>query len=312
MTQNFMLRAYTNDHAPFSADLHIYTGPKQVAAAPGQPVGVDTVAGGRKLWHFKQIEQTEQYAFAIAEYNILETKGNEATVPLRVYGIDAVKDNLPNILGLVKDAVAFFGERYLPIAWKTLNLIEVEYDFGGGQSFPSGILVLAGEFAAAPDNGLWYGASSLISHEIAHQWWGNLVQPNSPSDVALSESLAEFSSCWYTEMQLKTRNQIVTNNLDYIYQVTAAQDKPLGNSGVYNSPKYVDIVYHKGSVVMDMLRKELGDDVWSKALKGFRTAFSRDYAKLSDLRSAAEKASGRDLGWFLANGFRRQVRFTPN
>ncbi len=303
MTQNFMLRAYTNDHAPYSADLHIYTSAKQVAATPGQPTGVDTLADGRKLWHFSQVEQTEQYAFAIAEYNILESKANDAPVPLRIYGLN--KDQLPNMLALVKEAVAFFGERYLPIAWKTLNLIQVEYDFGGGQSFPSGILVIAGEYAAAPDNGLWYSASSLISHEIAHQWWGNLVAPNSTGDVALSESLAEFSSCWYTEIQLKTRNQIVTNNLDYVYQVSAAQDKPLGNSGVYNSPKYVDIVYHKGSVVMDMLRKELGDEVWSKALKAFRTSFSRDYAKISDLRAAAEKASGRDLGWFFSQWFQK-------
>jgi len=75
---------------------------------------------------------------------------------------------------------------------------------------------------------------------------------------------------------------------------------------VYGSPKYVQIIYHKGAVVFDMLRHELGDKLMFKGLSAYATEHNRDYARVKDLQLTMEKATGRKLGWFFEQWWQRK------
>ncbi|MCO4762898.1 MAG: hypothetical protein KC502_15390, partial [Myxococcales bacterium] len=86
----------------------------------------------------------------------------------------------------------------------------------------------------------------------------------------------------------------------------ANQDRAMQASNVYGSSKYVQIIYHKGAVVFDMLRRELGDEEMFKGLTKYAADYNRDYARVIDLQVAMEQSSGRKLGWFFEQWWKRK------
>jgi aminopeptidase N len=200
---------------------------------------------------------------------------------------------------------SWYGERFANFPWSSLNIIQLDKDFGGGYAPLSSVFMYRDVFGAQPGTGFWQQTVELTAHELGHQWWGNFVEPYSVGDVALSESLAEESSCWYTEKTLDSRSQLIGNHLSYLYTVPPAQDVAVGSQNVYNSPHYVPVVYHKGSAVLDMLRAMIGDEAMAKGLALYAKSFARDYARLDDLRKAMEEASGQKLTWFWQQWFNK-------
>ncbi|HAN31208.1 MAG TPA: hypothetical protein DCQ06_06375, partial [Myxococcales bacterium] len=170
----------------------------------------------------------------------------------------------------------------------------------------SGTFMYRNVFGAKVGGQGYSSFSELTAHELGHQWWGNYVRPLSNGDVSLSESLAEYSSCLYTEIELENRNQLIQDNLSFVYTVGAQDDRPMQATNVYSSPKYVQIIYHKGATVLHMLRHELGDDLMHKGLQVYVANLGRDYAKVKDLRLAMEQASGLDLEWFFEQWWQRK------
>ncbi len=294
-------------HAPFRSDLHVITDKNSMAAAPGVPSGPDVLQSGAYVWHFKQVERTENAGFVIAKY---QPKGDAVPVQpspdnpfVRVYTIGKFVANAPNIVNLAKEMLAFYGERYTPFPWSGINIVQNANSLGGGYAPLSGTFMLRNVFGAQKGSGYWHTINELMAHELAHQWWGNLARPLGTGDVSLSESLAEVSSCLFTEKQLGTRRQINGDNLSYMYNVPAAADMPLASPYVYGSSRYVQIVYHKGAVVFDMLRIELGEQGFIDGLGQYAKDFNRDYASITDMQTALEKATGRELGWYFKQWF---------
>lgn len=294
-------------HAPFMSDLHVVTDTGLMAAAPGVPSGPETLQSGRLLWHFKQVERTENAGFVIAKF---DPKGDPVPAQpspdapfVRAYTIGKYVANAPTIVAAAKAMIDFYGTRFVPFPWSGVNIIQNANSLGGGYAPLSAIFMLRNIFGAKEGSGYWTSTSELMAHELAHQWWGNLIRPMGNGDVCLSESLAEVSSCLYTEKALSTRQQIIGDNLSYIYQVPAKNDVPLTSPYVYGSPNYVQIVYHKGAVVFDMLRIELGEQAFLDGLAEFATAFHRDYASVSDLQASLEKSTQRNLGWYFKQWF---------
>ena len=224
---------------------------------------------------------------------------------LRLLTLGTYQGAAKGLLSSVDSMLGFYGQRFGAFPWSGLSIIQVANNFGGGYAPLSGIFMLRNIFGAQAGAGGWTSWNELAAHEVAHQWWGNYARPMATADVCLSESLAEYSSCLYTEHTLKSRAQLVEDNLSYVYTVSPANDRPLASATVYQSPAYVQIVYHKGAAVFEMLRHEVGEAVLAKGLAAFAVSFGRDYARVSDLRAAVEKASGRDLGWFFKQWFQQ-------
>jgi hypothetical protein len=301
----YLLDAPLLGHQPATSALHVITSdPNLVAAAPGKPLGKTTLSDGKIAWHFEQKERTENGGIALAPYTIHEPKEAGPFPALRLYVQQSVTDAVAKeYLDLLNEVGVFYMQRFGPFAWQGLNVIQLTNQFGGGYAPLSAIFVLRDTLQWGSDQMGFMGSVELLAHELGHQWWGNLVEPLTNGDVALSESLAEYSSCLFTEIVAETRSQIVRNNLSFVYTVSPTDDRPVGAQNVYYSPKYVAIVYHKGSVVMDMLRRELGDDLMAKVLTVFAKEFNRDFARIDDLRMVAEKVAGRPLKWFFSQWF---------
>lgn len=293
-------------HSPFKSTLHVITPNDRRAAAPGTPTGPDQLPNKRLVWHFEQPERTSNAGFAVAKYEVTASNEASSKTPIRLYTLPNFKVTAKPLLGEILTMMKFYEERFSAFPWAGMNFVQLANNFGGGYAPLSGTFMYRNVFGAKVGGQGYNSFSELTAHELGHQWWGNFVRPLSNGDVSLSESLAEYSSCLYTEQVLENRSQLIQDNLSFIYTVGEKDDRPMQAQNVYSSPKYVQIIYHKGAVVLHMLRHELGDEVMHKGLQTYVQTWGRDYAKVSHLQEAMEKASGLDLGWFFEQWWQRK------
>lgn len=86
----------------------------------------------------------------------------------------------------------------------------------------------------------------------------------------------------------------------------AKSDAALGSAAVYNSPSYVDIVYHKGAVVFHMLRRQIGEQAMKDVLHAWTAKYGNDFATVSNFRQVTEKTTGQNLTWFFKQWFEKK------
>jgi aminopeptidase N len=148
---------------------------------------------------------------------------------------------------------------------------------------------------------------SLIAHEFAHQWFGDMITCATWADIFLNEGFATWAEAHWTEKQYgyaQYKNEMLTNASAYfnsnphwaISQASWAVTTPPVNV-LFNYA----ITYMKGSCVMHMLRYTLGDEVFFKALKAYatdRVNFKYKSATIEDFKNKMEMESGRELDWF--------------
>ncbi|HEX8623730.1 MAG TPA: M1 family metallopeptidase [Allosphingosinicella sp.] len=139
----------------------------------------------------------------------------------------------------------------------------------------------------------------LIAHELAHQYWGNLVTCESWADFWLNEGITTFMvaawkehrwgrAAYDREMELaRTRVERVRKG---------GLDVPLTYGGEYPSlGARRAITYSKGALFMDALRRELGEEAFWAGLKRYTRQFAGKTATSRDFQRVYRAASGRDL-----------------
>lgn len=143
----------------------------------------------------------------------------------------------------------------------------------------------------------------VAAHELAHQWWGDMVTPVDYSHVWLTESFATYcESLWTEDLQgfsayltsldqrrSRYRSQIA-NNEGALPLMAFPRASPSSN--------YPETIYQKGAIILGMVRAWLGDSVFATGLRGYLEAHRHGNASTDDLRKALEAASGKDLATF--------------
>ena len=141
-----------------------------------------------------------------------------------------------------------------------------------------------------------------ISHELFHQWFGDLVTCESWSNVSLNESFADYGEYLWNEHRYGKEYADWKNR--------QAFDKYMNES---RRGKNVDLVryryddreevfdthtYEKGGRILHMLRYVVGDDAFFKSLQLYLKTYSFKAAEIPQLRIAFEEVTGRDMNWF--------------
>lgn len=145
-----------------------------------------------------------------------------------------------------------------------------------------------------------------ISHELFHNWFGDLVTCESWSNLSLNESFATLGEYLWVEHK--------DGQDEFGLKLKHDRDRYLAESGYLKNPiiqyNYKDeedlfdrLRYEKGGLVLQMLRTYLGDKVFFNSLKLYLHEHEFGTAEIADLRMAFEKVSGEDLNWFFNEWF---------
>jgi aminopeptidase N len=145
-------------------------------------------------------------------------------------------------------------------------------------------------------------AESLIAHELAHQWWGNLVTCRDWSHAWLNEGFATYFELLWTEHERGRAafDRGLRDAADEYFASDATRRRPLVYN-VYREPFdlfFDGTIYPKGAWVVHMLRRHLGDALFWKGIKRYVEKHQYGLATSDDLRIALEEASNQKLDWF--------------
>lgn len=141
---------------------------------------------------------------------------------------------------------------------------------------------------------------STIAHELFHQWFGDYVTAESWSNLTLNESFANYSETLWDEYKYGKDAGDAQNYSDMQgYLNSRSQNLDLVRFHYHDKEDMFDAVsYNKGGRILHMLRKEIGDDAFFKALNLYLTGNKFKAAEAHQLRLAFEEVTGRDLNWY--------------
>jgi len=139
----------------------------------------------------------------------------------------------------------------------------------------------------------------MIAHELAHQWWGNLLTCADWKELWLNEGMAGFMTAAYKEQRWGRTDydrEIATAQKAWDNAKKAGLDEPLSWAGTYPSLRDKRrIAYGKSMIFLDTLRSQLGEDAFWRGVQRYTRENAGRSVTAKDLEKAFEAASGRDL-----------------
>ena len=147
------------------------------------------------------------------------------------------------------------------------------------------------------DGNIW---EETISHELFHQWFGDLVTTESWSNITVNETMANYAEVLWNEYK-HGKDYADEHNFDdmRIYLSSGSEAKDLVRYHYADKEDVFDRVsYNKGGRILHMLRNYVGDDAFFKSLNNYLTTNKFKTGEAAQLRLAFEEVTGKDLNWF--------------
>ncbi len=199
----------------------------------------------------------------------------------------------------------FYSGKFVVFPYEKLAIVEVPLPpFLGGVG-PASLMFLHENMVKMKDP-----PETLLAHELAHQWFGNLLPINLADDGYhqwLSEGFATYCDALYTEKQdgPKALARHMQKYGQLYFQFTSMMTK--GKASIRDTPMggalYRPVVYEKGAYTLHMLRKVMGDEKFFKLMAEFVTENRNKGTTVDAFRKMASAVHGKDLSWFFAQWF---------
>ncbi len=270
-------------------------------------------ADGVSVWNFPTTKKMSTYITAIVageyhgEFDTYE--GKFGTIPLGHYCRQSVKEHMDTaeLVKLTQQSFAFFEEQFdYPYPFGKYDQLYVpEYNAGAMEN--AGCVTLRDEYLprSRQARSFFEFRASVITHEMAHMWFGDLVTMRWWDDLWLNESFAEWACYWceanatefddawtgfanarkqtgYRADQLPSTHPIAADNVD-LHAVEVNFDM---------------ITYAKGASVLKQLVAWVGIDPFLDGLRAYFKEWEYGNPEFKDLLATLERASGRELqGW---------------
>ena len=194
-----------------------------------------------------------------------------------------------------KDILPFYIKQVGPYAYKKLANVESTTRFGGLENANT---IFYTERSKKGDDS---SNESLIAHEIAHQWFGNMATEKSFAHLWLSEGFATYFTIRYMEDRYgkEKAKAMLKDDRDKIIAYIQDHTGPIVDTTIKDYMKLLNPNnYQRGGWVLHMLCTELGDAVFMKAIKKYYARYAGQTADTEDLRRVFESESGKNLGIF--------------
>lgn len=215
--------------------------------------------------------------------------------------------------GRTGEMIRFFSALFAhDYQWsKYAQLVVHNFAFGGMEN--TSATTMFDTAVLSKDALIDHDLDGLISHELGHQWFGDLMTCNSWEHVWLNEGFATYlTGLWYEHRDGADAYQSAV--LGYYDGVVGADrgkapETPGMVSKAYRNPvealRRSANCYGKGASILSMLRAKLGDEVFFKGIRTYVDRFHHKSVETDDLRKTLEEVSGESLEQFFQQWTRR-------
>jgi hypothetical protein len=258
-----------------------------VIAASGIEVERSEVAGRQEVL-YADGPARDFYLAASSNFNKQsETVGG---LTINSYAPADLDQSALSTLGTARTAISGFSRRYAPYPYTEFDIVPI-ITSAGGVEFP-------GMTSVAKDV---YNDSVflevVVTHEVGHQWFYNLVGNATQDQPWLDESLAEFVTWQYYLDEYGSREaQSYREEMLNYWDILSDAKIPIGLpvSG-YTSDEYTSIVYGRGLFFMLALRDRMGLDIFDRFMTNYTRQYEWSIATTSGFKQVAEQTCACDL-----------------
>lgn len=251
---------------------------------------------GSKTWHYKMTKPHSGYLLmlGIGDYKIKESK-SKSGVPLRMYYYPDQADRVAYTYKYTEDIMNFFeSEIGYPYPWESYSQIPVQ-DFMYG-AMENTTATLFGDFFCADSRSFndrnYVGVNA---HEMAHQWFGDMITARCEPHHWLQESFATYYN------MMAEREIFGDDHFDWARrnaQISSLDADAKDNYPVVSSKAGSPRYYPKGAIVLNTLKYITGREEYNKAIKYYLQKHAYKNVDSNDLLVAFEETLGFSLGWF--------------
>ncbi|MFI2368224.1 M1 family metallopeptidase [Streptomyces sp. NPDC018833] len=258
------------------------TVPEGVAAVANGARTGERTSGGRTTHTWRSAEPMASYLATLAIGDLRVTTSRTAAGLPVVTAVDPkAAEESADLLGELPDhldwCIGYFG----PYPFASAGAIVVSSERIG----------YALETQTRPVFPLDQFDELTLVHELAHQWFGNSVSPESWQDIWLNESFATYAEWMWQE---DFADVPVEDSFEKAYEDDEnwafPPAEPPGPGDLFASP-----VYQRGAMVLHQVRTAVGDDVFFRIVRGWASEHRHGNASTDDFTAYAEAESGKDL-----------------
>ena len=278
----------------------------ETVVANGELIERKDNGNGTETVHYKMSIPHSIYLLSFVIGNYAKVEDRYGDIPLGFFVYPGKEDVARRAFGRTKDMMRVFeevtGVKY-PYN-KYDQTVVAAFQFGGMENITATTMSDVEIFAAAQPDAT-DEVDDLVSHELAHSWFGDLVTCKNWAELWLNEGFATFMEAVYREHAHGRDNYLAKVRNDAEIYMVGDSISPV-RTGLYNlNAANVDALfdrpetnYSKGGAVLHTLREEVGDEAFWKAINIYLNRHKLDSVESTDLQAAMEEASGKKLGWF--------------
>lgn len=253
-----------------------------------------STANGEGTWRWVETHPTATYLFtyAISDYAIVEDDWNGIPMSYFVPRADSLRAVL--YFSTVAGMMDVFTERFGPYPFDKVGYCITPI---GSMEHQTMISYAAPLFTGLSEAGM------TAAHELAHMWWGDWVTCADFRDAWLNEGFAVFSEFLYAESLGGADAYFeAVRSTSQRYRISDTRNE--GIFPLFDFPRtapssnYPTTIYHKGGVVLAMLRDVMGENAFFDGFRAYGQRHAYGNATTTSFRQVMEEFHGSDLGWF--------------
>ncbi|HEY9768090.1 MAG TPA: M1 family metallopeptidase [Coleofasciculaceae cyanobacterium] len=269
------------------------------AISNGELINTETVNNG-VVYHWSQQQVHPTYLMTLAVGDFAEIADRWQGKPITYYVEKGREADAKRSMGKTPRMVEFLSTKYgydYPYP-KYAQVCVDDFIFGGMENTSTTLLTdrcLLDERAAV-DN---MRTESLVLHELAHQWFGDLVVIKHWSHAWIKEGMASYAEVFWTEEEYGKDDAayyLLNEARTYITEDSSRYRRPIVTNIYREAIELYDRhLYEKGACVYHMIRAILGNELFDKAIQTFVQDNAHNTVETVDLLRAIDKATGYNL-----------------
>ena len=302
----FPCKQYLPDKAD-SVYVFITVPEKLKAGAPGVLTAVTPMPGGKSRYEWKSRYPTAFYliSFAVADYHdytvYAHPKGVDKPVPVQnyIYNRDGFLEKNKAVIDSTTALIELYSELFLPYPFANEKYGHCVAPMGGGMEHQTMTTLSDFNFL-------------LVAHELAHQWFGDLVTCTSFQDIWINEGFATYAE--YLALEKLSSHESAMAWLREAHSIASWTQ----NGSVFVPAEKADdtwrifstsLSYKKGALLVHHIRRIINDDqMFFDVLRGFLNQYRFSVATGMDFKSFLEKQTGMDFTqffnqWYFGEGY---------
>lgn len=229
-----------------------------------------------------------------------------AAGPYEVHGADGIEawvppgtapEGIARVLDPIPAMMRHFAERTgVPYPWGPYRQVFVQRFLYTGMENTSATIEDRWMVGSARLANRDRRVENVVAHELAHQWYGDLLTCRDWRELWLNEGFATYMAAdWQASVE---GPESWAHGVHRRYQGSLGEQALAGRFHQGRGAPDNGNVYQKGASVLEMLRVLLGDEVFWRGIRGYTQGNQRALVDSEDLREALEAESGQELGWF--------------